>query len=63
MLIRNIYLVDRNVRIYDVDGSHIEIGVDDAIDLEGWLMQNHGKLLDILRIQIAEEQRRKENVH
>jgi hypothetical protein len=61
MLIRDIYMVDKNVRIYDMDGSYQEIGADDAIDLLGWLLQQKERLLHIMREETKRLQRREEH--
>ena len=62
MLIRDIYIVDGKVRVYDMDGSYSEYTADDAIDMLGWLLQQKERLLHIMREDIKRVQRREEVV-
>lgn len=63
MLIRDIYIVDEKVRIYDMDGSYQEINAADAVDLLGWLIQQKERLLHIVREETKRLQRREETVN
>jgi hypothetical protein len=51
MLIDKIYIVADDVRVYDVDGSYIELCVDDALDFKDWVLQWKERLLEIKRRQ------------
>jgi hypothetical protein len=62
VLIRNIYIVDRNVRIYDMDGSYQEVSADDALDLLYWLTQHKERLLHIIREETNRLQQREDPV-
>jgi hypothetical protein len=54
-----IYIVDRHVRLYDVDGTFVEILAEDMVDfVEPWIKQWRERLLEIKR---QEEKRRKES--
>jgi len=56
-----IYIHDVYVRLYDVDGSVVEIPAEDMIDIvEPWLKQWRERLLEIKR---QEEKRRKDTVN
>jgi hypothetical protein len=62
MLIRDVYIVDNHVRVYDMDGSHVDFNADDAIDLLGWLLQKKEHLLDIMRDEQKRMQRREDQI-
>ncbi len=51
MLIGRTIITDTGIRIFDVDGSSIDIKAEDALDLATWIrhMSHYMALLDILR--------------
>lgn len=61
MLIGNIVMRDDHVRVYDVDGSHIEYNTEDGLRLLHWLLQRRELLLELYRQELNNE-RRKDNV-
>lgn len=61
MLIGNVTMSERGIKVFDVDGSHIELKAMDAIDLAAWIMQKRESLLEIVRHeQKAKEEAGKE---
>ena len=51
MLIGRTTITDTGIRIFDVDGSSIDLTAEDALDLATWIrnMPHYMALLDILR--------------
>lgn len=49
MLIGNVILTKYGIRIYDVDGSLMEVSAQDALYLLGELNKLEGALYDIIR--------------
>ena len=62
MLIGNIILSERGIRVYDVDGSYVEITAQDAFDLSQWIGKHLVEILEIVRREdrVAREAARKE---
>lgn len=64
MLIGNVLMSEKGIKVYDVDGSHIELKAMDAIDLAAWIMQKRESLLEIVRReQKTKEEAKKEEQH
>lgn len=49
MLIGNVTMSERGIKIYDVDGSHIDITAQDAFDLSQWISKHLVELFEIIR--------------
>ena len=69
MLIGRTELTSTGIRIFDVDGSPIDITAEDALDLATWIrnMSHYMALLDILRrkevrAKLAQHQEGQEDV-
>lgn len=62
MHVGNILIVDRNVRVVDVDGSFEEVSIETALAIYEWVPRHRMRLLDELRLQ-QEAARKKERKH
>jgi len=60
MLIGNVVLSNRGIRIVDVDGSHVEIGAEDVLNLGQWILLHKEQLHEIIR---GQEKRAQEEQH
>ena len=49
MLIGNITMSERGIRVYDVDGSSVEFNAQDAFDLSQWVSKHLVEILEIIR--------------
>lgn len=49
MLIGNITMSEKGIKVYDVDGSHVEITAQDAFDLSQWITRHLVEILEIIR--------------
>lgn len=49
MLIGNITMSERGIRVYDVDGSYVEFNAQDAFDLSQWVGTHLMELFEIIR--------------
>ncbi len=51
MLIGNVLLTESGIALYDMDGSHVKVNAEQALDLEIWLKAHHAALIEIMRRQ------------
>ena len=49
MLIGNITMSERGIRVYDVDGSYVEFNASDAFNLSQWITTHLPELFEIIR--------------
>ncbi len=49
MLIGNITMSEKGIKVYDVDGGHIDIIAQDAFDLSQWITRHLVEILEIIR--------------
>lgn len=55
MLIGRVELTDKGVRIVDVDGSHVDLTAEDAVELALWTTRHSAELSALLAEQNAKE--------
>ena len=56
MLIGNVTMSEKGIKVYDVDGSFIELKATDALYLATWIVQKKEALLEIMRQRQAKEE-------
>jgi len=49
MLLGNILTTPTGIRLYDVDGSYLELNAEDALDLSEWLLRKKEQLQETVR--------------
>jgi len=49
MLVRDVYLRDAGIEVFDMDGSSVTYTARDALDLAAWILQKRDALYEIMR--------------